>query len=497
MLMAGFTVLVAGNVPSLAQPAAVGFVGRSGGLFTLNGQPTRFVGVNYYNAAGDATVYQCGYRREQPEIELDGEFRRIRAETGSSVVRFWAFQTYAGGGTNWVGIDRVMRLAQAHDLRVIPVLENQWADCTQGGRRTADWYTTGYQQPYGDLPLSYEAYVRRIVERYRDNPTVFAWMLMNEAEARRTDGSSDPDALLGFADRMSRLVREVDPNHLVGLGVMGRGQPGTREPAFDRLHAVPTLDFVTYHDYADDDAPLPGARLELAAFTQDQAWKWQQGAYAATTGQVWQTVAFTVPPAALPLHRLGLTMFGDFDGLVYIDQIEVGGQVFDFEDGTAGGWRGERMAAVEAVQERAASGSWSLRARVGRPANGAHLWLPAPEGIRLGDILTMRVLVDTPGITPPPHTLARAFTVARAYDKPLLVAEAGMTTCESRDGSAVQTPEGRAERFRAKMTAFFQAGGAGYLVWSWNPQMSCSYAFSSGDPLSGVLRGIATDMGSP
>jgi len=48
---------------------------------------------------------------------------------------------------------------------------------------------------------------------------------------------------------MSQRVKELDPQHLVALGVIGRGQPGTAGSDFERLHALPSLDMVTYHDY--------------------------------------------------------------------------------------------------------------------------------------------------------------------------------------------------------------------------------------------------------
>jgi hypothetical protein len=469
------------------------FAGRRGTAFVRHGTPFRPLGVNYYNAAGDPEIFQCGTPLDEPDTRLDEQFRRIRAETGANVVRFWAYRSYTDSGTDWRALDRVIRLAQAHDLLLIPVLENQWADCTHGGPRTADWYAGRYRQPDDGYSISYEEYVRRIVARYRDEPTIFAWMLMNEAEAKRTDGSGDPDPLHAFAEQMTRLVKEIDPNHLVALGVIGRGQPGTADVAFERLHAIGTIDLVSYHDYQADQMPLSGAHLELAGYSQGPDWSWHNGAYYAAVGRAWETVTYQIPttPAseghALP-RRIGITMFGDFAGDLYLDEIQVGGTTYGFEDGSAQGWRVDGAANAEPSALQAAAGSRSLRVRLTRSDGGTQVWLAPPADLQPGARLTFRAYVETPGTAPPPNTLASAVVTAAKLNKPLLVSESGMATCEAPSGIAVHTPDARAARIDAKLAAFFRAGGAGYLIWAWSPDSSCGYAFSSGDPLNAVLR---------
>src|SRR5205814_3585286 len=104
-----------------------------------------------------------------------------------------------------------------------------------------------------------------------------------------------------------------------------------------------------------------------------------------------------------------------------------------------------------------------------------------------GATLSARIFVETPGTAPPPNTLASAVATAVALDKPLLMGEAGLATCEAPAGMAVHSVEERAARLDAKIDAFFRVGGAGYLVWAWNPGSGCSFAFTSGDPLNAVL----------
>jgi hypothetical protein len=62
-----------------------------------------------------------------------------------------------------------------------------------------------------------------------------------------------------------------------------------------------------------------------------------------------------------------------------------------------------------------------------------------------------------------------------------------MTACGSWDGSQAETAASRASKFDEKLGAYFTDAGAGYLVWAWEPNSSCNYAFGPGDLLNGVL----------
>ena len=62
-----------------------------------------------------------------------------------------------------------------------------------------------------------------------------------------------------------------------------------------------------------------------------------------------------------------------------------------------------------------------------------------------------------------------------------------MTACGSWNGSQAETAASRASKFDAKLGAFFANGGAGYLIWAWDPNTSCGFSFGPGDPLNGVL----------
>ncbi len=172
----------------------------------LGGAPFRFVGVNAFFLANDPAVYQCGSTHVQdPEREVDDWFGHISGDFGGKVVRFWAFQTWTDGGTDWQSFDRIMRLANTHGLKVLPVLENEWAACTRGGDKDDTWFAGGYRSPYGGYRLSYKEYVQRVVERYRDEPAIFGWMLMNEPRSATKSGTTEARGAVRLRPRHEQL----------------------------------------------------------------------------------------------------------------------------------------------------------------------------------------------------------------------------------------------------------------------------------------------------
>ena len=242
------------------------FVERAGRSFQVDGEPFRFVGFNLYDAAA-SDLYSCSPRTRLTDDELDDAMTYMRDRAGATVLRFWAYQTYTAGGTDFSGVDRVIRAARRAGLRVVPVLEDGPGHCSTGERDVArsavdgdTWYTQGYKRPYGDARLSYRDYVRVVAEHYRDEPTVLAWMMMNEAE---TDARNQGDrtALADFALDIAGVIRSADRRHLITLGTQGNGAPGTSGPDFTQIYGQAGLDFAEVHDwgrYGSDTAAMPG-----------------------------------------------------------------------------------------------------------------------------------------------------------------------------------------------------------------------------------------------
>ncbi len=247
------------------------FVTRSGTELRIGDAPFRFVGFNLYDAAA-SDGYACSPSTRLDDDALDEAMRSIH-DAGGTVVRFWAYQTYTAGGTDFSGVDRVLDAARAHDLRVLPVLEDGPGDCSTGESGVAlsavgdgSWYAEGYRVPLGSAAVSYREYVRRIATHYRDDPTVAAWSLVNEAETtqRDADGAS---VLVDFARDVAGVVHAADPHHLVTLGTQSNGAPGASGADFADVYGLPGLDFAEAHDwgsYGSDTDAMPGATADGA-----------------------------------------------------------------------------------------------------------------------------------------------------------------------------------------------------------------------------------------
>ena len=236
-----------GSTQPPALPSSTGFVTASGTHLMLDGSEYRFVGVNVYGLASDG-VYSCGPRPADQQAYLESLFSTLES-MHVNAVRFWAFQSFSHD--DFIAIDRVVNASKRHNIKLILTLENHWGDCTQGGEKTAACYANP-NTAYGSYPLSYREYVQRIVTRYKDEPAILMWQLVNEAESR------DASALLTFTRDMSQAVKSIDSNHLVSLGTLGTGQGGTSNENYVNLHSIPTIDVVEAHDYNSESQPLPG-----------------------------------------------------------------------------------------------------------------------------------------------------------------------------------------------------------------------------------------------
>jgi mannan endo-1,4-beta-mannosidase len=222
---------------------------------------------------------------------------RQAAQLGIKVVRVWAF---GEGGPNdvkpmtdfndwprhnsfrfaprqwnedaFVHLDKVIAEAKKNNIYVQLCLTNWWRD-TGGVTQYLRWagindaaddsYKYGINNEKAILFYSnpetrrlYREHIEKLVTRrntitgvvYRDEPTIFAWELMNEAEVitgRWTERRA------WFAE-MSSYVKSLDPNHMVTPGAWGyRSASERREWLAD--HAIPTIDYCDVHNYPRDD----------------------------------------------------------------------------------------------------------------------------------------------------------------------------------------------------------------------------------------------------
>ena len=236
--------------------AADGLVTRRGQQLERDGRPFRFVGVNVYNANSRRWNGNCGGQVDLAPV--------TQATSGVPVLRAWFFQWQATdpqGRRDWSAFDRTLRTARRNGMLVIATLGDQWGDC-EGYRDRAEgykgisWYRTGYRdQVRGpQLASSYRDFVREVVRRYRDDPAILMWQMMNEAEAAdRVDGpcgAGAPAAIRHFAEDVGDVIRDADPRHLISLGTIGTGQCGLSGDQYRWVQAIPQIDVLECHDYS-------------------------------------------------------------------------------------------------------------------------------------------------------------------------------------------------------------------------------------------------------
>ena len=261
------------------------FVRNRGSRFVINGQPLRFVGANV------SVMYRDEDRARMPET------LRQAAQAGIRVVRVWAS---GEGGPNDVGpvadladwprthplrwapgqwneealvhLDKVIAEAARNKLLVQLCLANWWRD-TGGITQYLRWagitdaadekFRSGINPERAMLFYTndetrrlYREQLEKLATRrntvtgilYRDDPSIFGWELMNEAQAV-TSRWAERRAWIA---EMSAYLKSLDPNHLIAPGDWGyRTAAERREWLQD--HQLPNVDYCDVHIYPRDD----------------------------------------------------------------------------------------------------------------------------------------------------------------------------------------------------------------------------------------------------
>ena len=268
-----------------AGSARRGFVRADGVRFVVDGRPFRFVGANV------AVMYRDEDRALMPET------LRQASQLGIKVVRVWAFGE--GGPTDvkpigdfgdwprthsfrtkpgewneaeFVFLDQVIAEAARNGIRVQICLTNWWRD-TGGVTQYLRWAgihgADDDKYPFGinkEKAMQfytneitrrlYREHVERIATRrnsvtgvmYRDDPAIFAYELMNEAQC--ITGRWE-ERRAWFAE-MSAYLNSLDENHMITPGDWGyRTAAERREWLKD--HALPHIDYCDVHNYPRPD----------------------------------------------------------------------------------------------------------------------------------------------------------------------------------------------------------------------------------------------------
>ena len=234
------------------------FVTRNGTQLAVDGKPFRFVGFNSYVMLG------CGDPDEVIDAQArDAFFAGLRP---GSVVRVMMLP-----GASTAATDAVVASAAKYGQRLVVALSDQYGDCGDL-KKDAAFYAGGYRGAYLD-------WVRTIVPRYRDSPTIAMWELVNEPKTR------DLAALRAFFDDAGGLVHELDPNHLLSSGTALPDGLGGRD-GFEQLMSSRAIDVVSFHEYdaVGDVSPHLADVLDVAQKVDKPVLVGEWGLYASPSG---------------------------------------------------------------------------------------------------------------------------------------------------------------------------------------------------------------------
>lgn len=201
----------------------------------------------------------------------EADFRQIK-EAGFDFVRlpFWhvwldAADAPAGVADGWERLDAAIGWSKAHGLRVLldlhgaPGSQNDW-DHSGVAKRNLLFTVPGYRDRTAEL-------WKRVAARYRDEPAVWGYDLLNEPNGGR------PEELHAFHDRLFREIRAIDPRHVIVL-----------EDGLHGLHTMPppskygwtnvaySVHFYLFGAKSDDehkmfaDTTVPGWRAKQIEF---------------------------------------------------------------------------------------------------------------------------------------------------------------------------------------------------------------------------------------
>jgi len=214
------------------------FVTTCGPKFCLNGREFKFIGVN---VAGLLSFSHA---------KMDSIFEDA-SKLGIKVIRVYLD---SGGGLDSLEkklphADYMFALAEKYDIRII---------------MTLSWWG-GIPQFYGmdffsdkEAQKKYKELAEFVIGRYKDNPYVFSWELMNEPEYffKHFGGKPDFDDILNWIEIMAAYIKALDKRHVVSVGTGGVWQyyiglhPKILVKNYYKLmHQSNNIDFTTIHFY--------------------------------------------------------------------------------------------------------------------------------------------------------------------------------------------------------------------------------------------------------
>ena len=282
MLTSKLATLACAALLAIGCSQAPTFVSVKDGAFVRDGKPCTYIGTNFWYGPILASEGRGGDRerlaRELDTLKAigitnlrvlvggdgpDGVFSRIEPTLQKAPGVY--------NDTLLVGLDRFLVELGKRDMQAVLFLNNSW-EWSGGYGQYLEWATgekalipllDGYwpfMQQMRKFQTSKESqelfynHVRAIVGRtnsitgkpYREDPAIFSWQIGTEPRCF-SDEPAVRDGFIGWLTESARIIKELDPNHLVSTGNEGFMGCEQDMDLLERVCAIPGVDYITIH----------------------------------------------------------------------------------------------------------------------------------------------------------------------------------------------------------------------------------------------------------
>ena len=279
VLFAGITFLAAA-CGSQSEPSA--FVRVEDGHFVRNGRSYSYIGTNFWYGPILASEGEGGdYDRLVRELDTlkelgidnlrvlvggdgpDGVFSRIEP----------TLQKEPGvyNDTILTGLDHFLAELGKRDMQAVLYLNNSW-EWSGGYGQYLEWAGAGkalipvldgyvpFMEQMAQFSTNEKAqelffnHLKTIVGRtntvtgkpYSEDSAIFSWQIGNEPRCF-SSAPAVQDGFIGWLTEAARLIKEIDPNHMVSVGSEGLWGCENDPALLERVTAIPGIDYMTIH----------------------------------------------------------------------------------------------------------------------------------------------------------------------------------------------------------------------------------------------------------
>ncbi len=274
--------IACGRVKKNAAPEQVDFVTVRDGNFYIGDSVYRFVGTNFWYGPILASEGRGGDRerlaRELDLLQANGidNLRVLVGGDGDEGLPSHigpVLQTAPGvyNDTLLAGLDYFMAELERRGMKAVLYLNNAW-EWSGGYSAYLQWAGEGKAPipsvdgwpAYMDFVKKFvhsdsaktlaANHVRNIVTRvntvtgkpYSESPALMAWQVANEPRAF-ADDSLTKRAFADWVLSTARLIKELDPNHLVSTGSEGKHGCEQDIELWNEIHSAPEIDYGIVH----------------------------------------------------------------------------------------------------------------------------------------------------------------------------------------------------------------------------------------------------------